>query len=59
MDGIKVQAPEKIEHTVDRGDLSLPKEDVKAVVAEVAAASCSSRLRKMVKIIASICRIKE
>jgi hypothetical protein len=56
---MEVQAPEKTEHTVDSGDLSFPKEEVKAVSAELAVASCSSRRLKMAKTIASICKTNE
>jgi hypothetical protein len=56
---MEVQAPEKTEHTVDSGDLSFPKEEVKADSAEVAVASCSSRRLKIVKMIASICSTSE
>ena len=57
--GIELQGPEKTEQTVDRGDLSGPKEHVNDVEAEVAEASCSSRLLKIVKTIASICNTRE
>jgi hypothetical protein len=57
--GMELLGPEKIEQTVDSGDMSSPKEDVKADSAEVAEASCSKRRLKIVKMIASICRTSE